>query len=110
MEHRWGERRPIDLAVRFVVLPGTVGTGHVINISSSGAFMETQIPLRLLSLLYLQPMNFAEDEIAATVVRRDARGVGLEWCEFKAETMKSYLLMSTPRALEMPSRRPAKCA
>jgi hypothetical protein len=101
MEHRWGERRPIDLAVRFVMTQGTLGTGRIVNISPSGAFMETQISLRLLSLLYVQPMGFDADEnrqIAATVVRYGASGVGLEWCELEAETMKSYLrLAGEPR-------------
>jgi hypothetical protein len=98
MEHRWGERRPIDLAVRFVVMQGTAGKGRIVNISSSGAFMETQTSLRLLSLLYLRPMESVVGEnrrVAATVVRYDARGVGLEWCEFEAETMKSYLRLAT---------------
>jgi hypothetical protein len=94
MEHRWGERRPIDFKVRFVMMPATVGTGRIINISATGAFMKTQMTLRLLSLLYLQPMEFPETEnkhIRATVVRRDAMGVGLEWCEYDAKTMKNYL-------------------
>jgi PilZ domain len=94
MEHRWGERRPIDFKVRFVLMPATVGTGRIINISATGAFMRTQMTLRLLSLLYLQPLEFPEGEnkrIGATVVRRDAMGVGLEWCEYDAKTMKSYL-------------------
>jgi hypothetical protein len=98
MEHRWGERRPIDFAVRFVMMPATVGTGHIVNISSTGAFMRTQITLRLLSLLYLQPMESPEDEnklVGATVVRRDATGVGLEWCEYDAKTMKYYLPLAT---------------
>jgi len=98
MEHRWGERRPIDFAVRFVMMPATVGTGHIVNISSTGAFMRTQITLRLLSLLYLQPMESPEDEnnqVGATVVRRDVAGVGLEWCEYDAKTMKYYVPLAT---------------
>ena len=98
MEHRWGERRLIDFAVRFVMMPATVGTGRIINISSTGAFMQTQSCLRILSLLYLQPMETPESEnrhIEATVVRRDATGFGLEWCEFDAKTMKYDLPLAT---------------
>jgi hypothetical protein len=98
MEHRWGERRPIDFVVKFVMMPATVGTGHIVNISSTGAFMRTQIILRHLSLLYLQPMESPENEnnqVGATVVRLDATGVGLEWCEYGAKTMK-YLPLATP--------------
>lgn len=92
MEHRWGERRPIDLAVRFSVRQGRAGTGRIINISSSGAFMETRVYLRLLSVLYLTPAEGEDRRIAATVVRYDPRGVGLEWSEFDADTMKSLRL------------------
>lgn len=98
MEHRWGERRSINLAVTFVMMPSTAGTGRVTNISSTGAFMETRMPLRLLSLLYLQPTASAEGEnrrITATVVRRNATGVGLEWCEFEVQTLKFYLRLAT---------------
>jgi hypothetical protein len=98
MEHRWGERRPIDFKVRFVMMPATVGTGRIVNISSTGAFMRTQMTLRLLSLLYLQPMESPDGDnkhIKATVVRRDATGVGLEWCEYDAKTMKYYLPLAT---------------
>jgi hypothetical protein len=94
MEHRWGERRPIDLGVRFVMMPQTVGAGRIVNISSTGAFMKTQTCLRLLSLLYLQPLATPEGEtehIAATVVRRESTGVGLEWCEFGANALTRYL-------------------
>jgi PilZ domain len=112
MEHRWGERRPINLAVGFVITPGKMGTGRIINISSTGAFMVTEIPLRRLSLLLLRPMDSIEGEnkqIAATVVRQEARGVGLEWCEFEAETMKSYLRLASattagPKAHSQPTR------
>lgn len=86
MEHRWGERRPTNVLVRFSSLPHTVGRGRVANISSSGAYMETDVELRRLSIVYL---TLAEPEseavsvglIAASVVRRDSIGVGLEWCE-----------------------------
>ena len=62
--------------------------------------METQLPLRLLSLLYLEPMDQipadgTSGRIAATVVRYGATGVGLEWCEFAAETTKVYARLAT---------------
>jgi hypothetical protein len=108
MEHRWGERRPIDFGVRFVMMPQTVGAGRIVNISSTGAFMKTQICLRLLSLLYLQPLVASEDEnkhIAATVVRREETGVGLEWCEFGANALTRYLPWSAhPQPLADDSR------
>jgi hypothetical protein len=88
MEHRWGPRQATDVAVRFVARPGTMETGRVRNISMTGAYMETRVPLRRFSLVYLEPVtptSGAARRIAASVVRQDALGVGLEWCELAAE-------------------------
>jgi len=77
-----------------------MGIGRVLNVSATGAFMETPLPLRLLSVLYLVPADQLPTDgtggrIAATVVRCSASGVGLEWCEFGAETTKAYALLVT---------------
>jgi hypothetical protein len=90
-----GQRRSTNVTVQFFTRPATIGIGRVVNVSATGAFMETQLPLRLLSLLYLEPTDqlptdSTSGRIAATVVRWDATGVGLEWCEFAAETTKVY--------------------
>ena len=95
MEQHRGQRHPTDVTVRFFTRPATIGFGRVINVSATGAFLETQFPLRLLSLLYLQPIDLlpsdgAGGRIAATVVRHSAAGVGLEWCEFGAEATRVY--------------------
>jgi hypothetical protein len=91
MEHQRGQRRSTNVAVRFFTRPATSGIGRVLNVSSTGAFLETQLPLRLLSLLYLEPADESNcGHIAATVVRCSASGVGLEWYEFAAETSKAY--------------------
>ena len=102
-----------------------IGFGRVTNVSATGAFLETQFPLRLLSMLYLQPTDLlpadgASARIAATVVRHCAAGVGLEWCEFGAEATRVYArlaagsndpgdenqlpLPATPDALPLPHR------
>lgn len=87
MDHRWGRRQPTDIGVHFVGKAGATGTGRVLNVSVTGAYLETGVPLRLLSLVYLKPDTPVSDDdtrrcIAASVVRRDAQGVGLEWCDF----------------------------
>ncbi|MDP8984747.1 MAG: hypothetical protein M3N97_06810 [Pseudomonadota bacterium] len=99
MEHRWGQRRQTNVTVRFVTMPSTCGVGRLSDISSTGAFMETSVNLRLLSLLYLelaeQPTGDAiNGRLAATVVRRSETGVGLEWCEFAAETTQVYACLA----------------
>jgi hypothetical protein len=93
MEHRWGRRESTDIMVRFYARSGTTGIGRLLNISSTGAYMATTAHLRPFSLVYLEPAaaSFWEIEsrrIAASVVREDAGGVGLEWCESAAETTK----------------------
>jgi hypothetical protein len=91
MEHRWGRRQSTDLMVRFFATSGTTGIGRLLNISSTGAFLATTAHLRPLSLVNLESAAAAFWEIqsrhiAASVVRQDAIGVGLEWCEAEAET------------------------
>jgi hypothetical protein len=93
MEHRWGRRQSSDLMVRFYIRSGTTGIGRLLNISSTGAYMATTAHLRPFSLVYLEPAaaSFWEIQsrrIAASVVREDAGGVGLEWCESAAEATK----------------------
>jgi hypothetical protein len=92
MEHRWGRRQSTNLTVRFFATSGAIGVGRVLNISLTGAFMETTVHLRTLSLVYLESLAppFGESKsrrMAASVVRQDAIGIGLEWCESAAETM-----------------------
>jgi hypothetical protein len=100
MERHRGERHSTDVMVKFFTRPGTVGIGRVLNVSATGAFMETERPLRLLSLLYLEPTDSrstdsTRERIAATVVRCSATGVGLEWCEFGAEATSAYARLAT---------------
>ena len=84
MEHRWGQREATDVAVYFIANSGTAGTGRVLDVSLTGAYLETLVPLRLLSVIYLKldatALTPGEAQcLAATVVRSDGRGVGLEW-------------------------------
>jgi hypothetical protein len=86
MEHRWGRRESTDITVQFLTRCGTVGSGRVLNISSTGAYLQTTVSLPLNSLIYLEPtapMPVVGNirRIAASVVRQDAWGAGLEWCE-----------------------------
>jgi hypothetical protein len=90
-----GQRRATNVTVRIFTRPATMGIGLITNVSPTGAFLETQTPLRLLSIVYLEPADqslteSARGRIAATVVRRGTTGVGLKWCEFAAETTKVY--------------------
>ena len=86
MDHRWGRRQPTDVAVRVIAKWGARGTGRLADVSLTGAYLETPMTLRLHSLIFVAcaDKDLADGigkRIAANVVRRDARGVGLEWCE-----------------------------
>jgi hypothetical protein len=91
MEHRWGRRQPTDIAVCVIgKLLGATATGRVLNISLTGAYLETTAALRVHALVYLETSGAASAagssrRHAASVVRRDATGVGLEWCESPSE-------------------------
>ncbi len=110
MEHRWGRRRPTNVRVHFLTLPNAEGVGRVTNISSTGAYLETRVPLRKLSIVYLEVVDSgtregAGDRLAATVVRTDARGAGLEWCEFAASMTGVYARLLDGRGHLSPSNR-----
>jgi hypothetical protein len=86
MEHRWGERQSTDVTVHVVAASGKTGIARVVNVSVTGAYLETSILLRLFSLVHLLPSTqnhsyMGGNRIAANLVRQDDLGVGLEWCE-----------------------------
>jgi hypothetical protein len=86
IDHRWGRRRPTDIAVQVIAKWGFRGTARLANISLTGAYLETPMTLRPLSFVYLKCADTSSADgigkrIAASVVRHDARGVGIEWCE-----------------------------
>jgi hypothetical protein len=84
MEHRWGQRQKTNVHVFFFAVPKTSGNGRLLNMSCSGAWLETAADLRVYTLLYIQPLEDGEPTgslTSANVVRRTTRGVGLEWCE-----------------------------
>ena len=108
MEHRWGERQSTDVTVHVVATSGKTGIARVANVSVTGAYLETNIPLRLHSLLYLQP-HIGGDCVAASVVRQDSSGVGLKWCEAmtKQAHIDALLAMLGNHEVQSPTLRSA---
>jgi len=91
MEHRWGERLKVALPVRIDAACGLVGTGLVVNFSVSGAFIATPLPAPLLSQVRVsfglgtrigRLRRSNGDTLEGQVVRRNATGFAIEWCEF----------------------------
>jgi hypothetical protein len=100
MDHRWGRRQPTNVAVDVIAKTGARGAGRVVNVSLTGAYLETPMTLRPFSIVYLEPANrdWAADNgkrVAASVVRHDMRGVGLEWCEPQTKAADVNALLAT---------------
>ena len=85
MEHRWGVRRACRARVHVSAGAGVTGTARLRNISMSGAFLETTLPLPLFSPVAIAVLNDCGSrhlvEFSATVIRAEPGGVGVEWCE-----------------------------
>ena len=85
MEHRWGNRKRCRARVCVSAGAGVAGTARVRDVSISGAFLETSLPLALFSQLAIAVLRDDGSthslELTAAVVRTEPDGVGIEWCE-----------------------------
>jgi len=85
MEHRWGSRILVDLPVR-ISGQGVTGTGTLRNLSVSGGFIETALPLAVLTMVRVQIPRGLDGGLPAAdtwgfVVRHERHGIGMEWCD-----------------------------
>jgi hypothetical protein len=78
MEHRWGRRASLWTAVQ-LRSEHEGASGRVRDASASGAFVETRLRATPGSRIDIE---FRGAWIAASVVRTDEDGIGLEWYEF----------------------------
>lgn len=85
MEHRWGPRRPCRARVCVSAGGGITGIGRLRDVSMSGAFLETALPLPIFAQLAVAVLRddgaTHQLEFSAVVVRHDQNGVGIEWCD-----------------------------
>jgi hypothetical protein len=86
MEHRWGNRIELQLPVMIVTESGQRGFGLLRNFSSSGAYIETTLPLSPLTLIEValhSPVGSSNQGLSLSgfVVRRDPCGLGIEWSD-----------------------------
>ncbi len=96
MEHRWGQRIALDRAVRLTARPLAIGIGRIRDVSLSGAWISTNLPLAPGALVHLteeQPGSLGESGagIEAFVVRCDETGFGIEWCQASPELVLQWL-------------------
>jgi hypothetical protein len=96
MEHRWGERFAVDFAVRIAARPYTVRAGRLVDLSISGARIQTACELRNLVRVQIAialPNQFEHPipMVAAYVVRRHGDGVCVEWCDLAPKPVVELL-------------------
>jgi hypothetical protein len=87
MEHRWGERIPVNIPIRLGAPLFSAKRGRLTNLSLSGAFIRTKVDIRVLSRLHVVfelPRRPKKDAVTlmAFVARKSDEGIGIEWCEF----------------------------
>lgn len=97
MEHRWGQRKSLSTTVQLRTQGGLVALGRVLNVSLSGAFVQTalQAPLfsRVQLIISLDP-KLPTAQIEAQIVRQTEAGVGLEWNEFGGDKIEALIAQS----------------
>jgi hypothetical protein len=97
MEHRWGNRHEISRPVQLGTRRGIVARGRICNVSMSGAFVVSPLSVRLFSYVQVQftaTLNGkrALTAVEAQVVRKDATGFGIEWCEFAPQAIRALVV------------------
>jgi hypothetical protein len=107
MEHRWGNRHEISRPVRLWTRGGIVARGRICNVSISGAFVVSPLPVSLFSYVQVQFTAMLNGKRTATavegqVVRKDATGFGVEWCEFAPEAVRALMVVPPFRLTEAP--------
>ena len=94
-ELRWGWRKPCRARVRIVNADGASGSGHLRDVSLSGAFLETSLSLALNSTI---TVHVRRDEsrkgdivMNATVMRLADNGAGVEWLDVAGDMVCEQL-------------------
>lgn len=113
MEHRWGQRVPAAIEVRLACRPYAIGAGRIRDASMSGAFISTDLELPLLARVRVEidvelwNGRMQTRKLLAHVVRRDATGIGVEWCALAPAGLHEVLACdSRGEAAPSSSRRP----
>ncbi len=99
MEHRWGKRVILSVAVRLRTRAGHAIPGRIENASLSGAFVRTSpdLPPYAHVLLEIEGTPVKSQPIDAYVVRVTPEGLGLEWAEFAPPAIATLLARASAR-------------
>jgi hypothetical protein len=97
MEHRWGQRLAVDLAIRIAARPYSVRPARLVDVSASGAYIKVTADLRLLSRVQIalalphRLTHHPTPMVAAYIARKGKDGVGVEWCEYAPAAVRELL-------------------
>src|SRR6185369_3712629 len=97
MDHRWGQRVAVDLAIQLLCHPRTIAVGRLMNVSVSGAYVRTGLipallaPVRILGFLS-EIEGTRREAIEGYVVRREREGFGIEWFELAPAGICRFLM------------------
>ena len=109
MEHRWGRRVAAHLSVR--LMGSGSATGRFIDVSISGALIETQLRLRPSACITVETAtrDAVPLKLPACVVRVGSGTIGVEWLEFATAAAVGLVagLCELPNAGEGDTVRPA---
>jgi hypothetical protein len=114
MEHRWGKRVAVDIPIRLGAPLFVAKRGRLMNVSLSGAFIQTTVDVRVLSRVDVmveipgRPKREAVP-VSAYVARKSEVGIGVEWFEF-APSIVTQLIRSAAAKRQRALRREEKIA
>src|SRR5580658_6981773 len=83
MEHRWGSRIAVDIAVRISARPSTIAVGRILDLSMSGAWIRARLTVPVLSrvIVVIDSAPAPKHEgasLGAYVTRTTREGFGVE--------------------------------
>jgi len=110
MEHRWGHRHQISRAVQLGTRSGLAARGRICNVSISGAFVVSALPVSLFSHLEVQFVAMMHGKratmtVEGQVVRKEHGGFGIEWSEFAPDAVRALVTVPPFRTSEPPQPR-----
>ena len=96
MEHRLGTRMPVSIPVRLDERRETLAFGRVVNVSLSGAYVETPTtvhPLLRVDVVCgrMLPDRSGSFRVAAYVTRATTQGLAVEWLEFAPAAIRTLI-------------------
>jgi hypothetical protein len=93
MEHRWGERLPVQARIALRTPGGLQGIGYLRDVSISGAFIVSGMPASSMSCVHvcLPSGSSLSKAVQGQVVRQTEDGFAIEWCELAPEAVRSLL-------------------